>query len=123
MTLLNTILAQSAGQGGGYSGILMIVAMLAIFYFFMIRPQSKKQKELKKAREAMRSGDKVVTAGGIHGRIRSIGEATMTIEISKGVEIKVDKASVYPVVTTTAQQAPKAKEKEEKPSEKDASAE
>lgn len=74
----------------------MIVAMVVIFYFFMIRPQSKKQKEIKKAREAMTTGDKVVTAGGIHGTIREISEHTILLEVSKGISIKVDKASVYP---------------------------
>lgn len=64
MNLLNSIfLLEAQAQGGGLSGMIMIVAMIAIFYFFMIRPQSKKQKEIKKAREAMQSGDKVITAG------------------------------------------------------------
>lgn len=93
--MLNAILLDQA-QGGGLSGMLMIVAMIAIFYFMMIRPQSKKQKELKKQREAMRNGDKVVTAGGIHGKIRDIKDATIIIEVAPGVSLKVDKASVYP---------------------------
>lgn len=78
-------------------GILMIVAMIAIFYFFMIRPQSKKQKELKKQRENMKNGDKVVTAGGIHGRIKEIRDTVILIDIANGVSIKVDKGSVYPI--------------------------
>ena len=98
MEILNSmILLQEQAQGGGVSGIIMIVAMIAIFYFFMIRPQSKKQKEIKKAREAMQKGDKVVTAGGIHGKIREIHDDTMSIEIAPDVTIKVDKGSVYPV--------------------------
>ncbi len=101
MNLLN-ILLQQQGQGNSWSGMILIVAMIVIFYFFMIRPQSKKQKEIKKAREAMTTGDKVVTAGGIHGRIREIGEQTMMIEISNGVSIKVDKGSVYPAGEATA---------------------
>ena len=78
--MLNSILLQAAGsagaQGGasGWSSIIMIVALIAIFYFFMIRPQSKKQKEIKKFRDAMKKGDKVTTAGGIHGKIRDIKE-------------------------------------------------
>lgn len=96
MTTLTSILLQGNAGGGGMGGLLMIVAMIAIFYLFMIRPQQKKQKEIKNAREAMRSGDKVVTAGGIHGRIRDIKDTTMMVEIAKGVEIKVDKTSVYP---------------------------
>ncbi len=90
------MLLQAQGQGGGLSGIIMIVAMIVIFYFFMIRPQSKKQKEIKKAREAMQNGDKVITAGGIHGKINDISDDTILIDIAPGVSIKVDKTSVYP---------------------------
>lgn len=79
--------------------MIMIVAMIVIFYFFMIRPQSKKQKEIKKAREAMAKGDRVVTAGGIHGKIKEIEPLTIHLEIAPGVSIKVDKASVYPAGT------------------------
>lgn len=97
MTLLNTILLQAAA-GGNWSGMIMIIAMIAIFYFFMIRPQQKKQKEIRKAREAMQSGDKVVTAGGIYGRIKEVKETTFIVEIASGVTIKIDKGSVYPTV-------------------------
>lgn len=83
MNLLNsTLLLQAQAQGGSLSGIIMIVAMIAIFYFFMIRPQSKKQKEIKKARDAMQNGDKVITAGGIHGKIKDISENTILIEVA-----------------------------------------
>ncbi len=99
MYVLNTILLQAqSSAGSGWSGMLMIVAMIAIFYFVMIRPQSKKQKELKRQREAMQKGDRVVTAGGIHGKIRNIDEATIMVEVAPGVELKLDKASVYPVI-------------------------
>lgn len=76
--------------------MLMIVAMIVIFYFFMIRPQQKKQKEIKKAREAMKQGDRVVTAGGIHGKVKEMSDATVMVEIAPGVQIKVDKGSVFP---------------------------
>lgn len=94
---LKTILLQQS-QGGGISGLLMIVAMIAIFYFVMIRPQSKKQKELKRQREAMKNGDRVVTAGGIHGRIKEMNESTIHLEVAPNVSITVDKGSVYPLV-------------------------
>ena len=62
--------AEAAPQGmGGMSSLIMIVALIAIFYFFMIRPQNKKQKEIRKFRDAMQKGDNVTTAGGIHGKI------------------------------------------------------
>lgn len=95
--MLNTIILQGqAAQGSGWSSILMIVALIAIFYFFMIRPQSQKQKEIKKFREAMAKGDKVTTAGGIHGRIREIKDSTIVLEIADNVKITIDKAMVYP---------------------------
>ena len=98
MNELLTILLQSeAAQEGGsaWSGMIMIVAMIVIFYFFMIRPQNKKQKELKKAREAMKKGDKVITAGGIHGRIKDLKDNVVLMEIAPGVTIKIDKTSVF----------------------------
>lgn len=117
MNILNTIMLQASGGGGGFGGMIMILAMVAIFYFFMIRPQSKKQKEIKKAREAMRKGDKVVTAGGIHGQIRAISDDYdyIVLEICKGVDIRVDKASVYPASPESAKSAKP--RKEEKPKE------
>ena len=93
--MLNVVLQTGLGGQGGMSFMIMMVAMIAIFYFFMIRPQQKRQKEIQKAREAMKAGDKVVLAGGIHGRIKEINDTTMLIEIADGVRIRVDKASVY----------------------------
>jgi preprotein translocase subunit YajC len=96
MNFFANILLQAGGAAGSSTmGIVMIVAMIAIFYFFMIRPQQKRQKEIQKARDAMKTGDKVIIAGGIHGRIKEIEESTMLIEISEGVRIRVDKASVF----------------------------
>lgn len=99
MSNLSSILLQAQQQGGGWSGMIMILAMIVIFYFFMIRPQSKKQKEIKKAREAMQSGDRVVTAGGIHGKIREVKDDTIVMEVAPNVTIKVDKTSVFPAGT------------------------
>ncbi|ROT04053.1 preprotein translocase subunit YajC [Muribaculaceae bacterium Isolate-104 (HZI)] len=93
----NLVLLQAdGGQGAGAMNLIMIVVLIAIFYFFMIRPQQKKQKEIRKFRERISVGDNIVTAGGIYGRIRRIKETTFVVEISKGVEITVDKGSVYP---------------------------
>lgn len=85
------------GIGGGspMSMIFMVVAMIAIFYFFMIRPQQRRQKEIQQSRNAMKIGDKVVVAGGIHGRIKEIAETSMLVEVDEGVRIRVDKASVF----------------------------
>ena len=91
------ILLQAGGGAGGGMGtsLLMMVAIIAVFYFFMIRPQQKKQKDVQKAREAMKVGDKVVTAGGIHGRIKEIGETWFLVEVADGVKLKFEKTSVF----------------------------
>ena len=81
------------GGGNSISSLIMIVAMIAIFYLFMIRPQTKKQKELKKFREAMKPGDKVVTIGGVHGKILEIAESTVLIS-SEGTKIRVEKSAI-----------------------------
>ena len=85
----------TAQQGGGWSFWLMMIAIFVVMYFFMIRPQQKKQKELQKQREALKKGDKVITAGGIYGIIKEVQETTFLIEVSKDVTLKVDKGSVY----------------------------
>ncbi len=95
---MNSLLqASQAANGGGGMGmtLIMMIAIIAVFYFFMIRPQQKKQKEIQKTREALKPGDKVVTAGGIHGRVKEVGENYFLIEVADGVKIKVEKGSVY----------------------------
>ena len=87
--------AASGASGGMGTSLLMMVAIIAVFYFFMIRPQQKKQKDVQKAREAMKVGDKVVTAGGIHGRIKEIGETWFLVEVADGVKLKFEKTSVF----------------------------
>ena len=88
--------AQDAAAGGGLGSILMIVALFVIFYFFMIRPQQKRQKEIRKFREALTKGSKIVTAGGIYGTIKDVKDAYFIVEVSNGVTLRVDKGSVYP---------------------------
>jgi|SRR5690554_3453577 len=90
-----SILLQATGVGGMGSTLFMLIAIIAVFYFFMIRPQQKKQKELQKSRESMTTGDKVVTAGGIHGRIKEVGDTWFLVEVSDGVRIKFEKTSVF----------------------------
>lgn len=92
------ILPAATPATGGFdvTSILVFAAIIAIFYFFMIRPQQKKQKELKKQREALTKGDTVVTAGGIYGKIREVRENSFIIEVDHDVKLRVDKNSVYP---------------------------
>lgn len=98
---MDFIFLQAAPQGGGLFGgssaqmILMLVLMVVIFYFFMIRPQQKRQKALQRQREALGKGDRIITAGGIHGTIREVREKDFLVEIANGVNIRIDKGSVY----------------------------
>ena len=73
--------------------LIMLVMILVVFYFFMIRPQMKKQKELKKFRENLKVGDKVVTIGGIHGKILEISESTILVN-SEGSKIRFEKSAI-----------------------------
>ncbi len=98
--MLNTILLQAAGSapasgGAGWSSMIMIVALIAIFYFFMIAPQKKREKKINEFRNNLKNGDKVVTIGGIYGRIREVKDSTVILEIADGVRIKIDKNSIY----------------------------
>lgn len=75
--------------------VLMMVAIFAVFYLFMVRPQQKKQKEIEKARASLSKGDSVVTSGGIYGKISKIHDDCFEIQIAEDVCIKVDKNSVF----------------------------
>jgi preprotein translocase subunit YajC len=93
------LLQQQAPQGqGGFMSwaptVGMIVLLIVIFYFFMIRPQQKRQKKLQEAREALTKGDKVVTAGGIHGKIVEIRDQTFVIAVEDNTHIEVDKTAI-----------------------------
>lgn len=100
MKLMN-ILLMAGGQGTGQttggsavSTIIMMVLIIVVFYLFFIRPQSKKNKELKKFREGLKRGDKVITAGGIHGKILEVQDNTVIIETEGLGKLKVEKASI-----------------------------
>ena len=89
-------LLQAQG-GGNMSFILMMVIIFAIMWFFMIRPQQKRQKEIQNFRNSIARGTQVVTAGGIYGTVKDIDEAanTLKVEIANGICITVDKGSVF----------------------------
>lgn len=99
MNLLS-ILLQAAPMAPGQepnNGMfwVMMALIFVVMWFFMIRPQRKKQKEIEEQRSQLKPGSKVVTAGGIHGKIEKVQETTFEIEIAKGIIIKVDKTSVF----------------------------
>jgi len=97
MKLLSILLQDTAGGNSGMMSILMLVLMFVIMYFFMIRPQQKKQKDIQKMREALKVGDRVVTNGGIYGKIKEVEDTAFIVEIAEGVRVKVDKASVFAI--------------------------
>ena len=93
---MNLLTVFMAAQGGGdYSFLIMMVAIFAIMYFFMIRPQNKKQKEIQNFRKNLEVGQSVITAGGIYGKIKEIEDNSVVVEIAPNVKIKVDKNSIY----------------------------
>ncbi len=79
---------------GDYSTLLMFGLMFVVFYFFMIRPQMKKAKEEKQFRAELTKGDRIVTIGGIHGKIAEVKETTLLIDTGDGVRLKVEKSAV-----------------------------
>jgi preprotein translocase subunit YajC len=86
-------MAPTQGQGSS-SYLIFMLLIVVVFYFFMIRPQVKRQKELANYRKDLKKGDKVVTTGGIYGKIQEVTEQTILLEIDNNVQIKVDKSAV-----------------------------
>jgi len=88
--------SQPAAQEGGnpYSGLIMLVLMFAVFYFLLIRPQQKRAKQHKALIDAIKVGDAVVTAGGIHGKVAAVTDSVVTLEIATGVKIRVNRPAI-----------------------------
>ena len=105
-TLLNATAGIQAILG---SPLFMFVIIIAIMYFMMIRPQRKRQKEIDNFRLGLRAGQDVITSGGIYGKIKSVDDKAVTVEISHNVNIRVDKNCIYadPAAMQQGQQAGK----------------
>ena len=103
--MTSIVLAAQAAQGGGMSMIIMMVAIFAIMWFFMIRPQQKKQKEIQKFQNELTEGTEVVTGGGIHGTVKSVDlvKNTVDVKIARDVVVTVEKTSVYKDMASTIQ--------------------
>ena len=95
--MTNFVLAAQAASGSGMSMLLMMVAIFAIMYFFMISPQQKRQKEIQSFQNSLVEGAQVVTGGGLHGTVKHIDLATgiIEVEIARGVVVKVEKNFIY----------------------------
>lgn len=81
-------------QGGGYSSLIFLLVLIVIFYLFFIRPQVKKSKDQKNFQAGISKGDKVITIGGIHGKVVEIHETAITIDTGNGNKLKVEKSAV-----------------------------
>ena len=86
--------AQTGGGGDPTFSFIMLIALFAVFYFVLIRPQSKRQKEHKAMVASLSKGDEVVTNGGVLGKITNVGESFVTVEVAAGVELRVQRVAV-----------------------------
>lgn len=99
MTHLQFVLLMAGGSGTSkdsnpFMTFLPLILIVVVFYFFMIRPQMKKNKEAKKFREALKKGDKIVTIGGMHGKIVEVQDTTFIIEVESQARIKIERSAV-----------------------------
>ncbi len=96
--LVHILLMQQTSPTGGQSSsinfFIMMALMIVVFYFFMIRPQMKRQKEMRNFRDSLKKGDKIITTGGIYGKINNISENIITIDVGNNVTMKVDKNAI-----------------------------
>lgn len=105
-------MAQGGGApaqgGGGFSAFVPLILMFGIFYFLLIRPQQKKAKEHRSMIDSLKKGDRIITSGGIHGRITGLDENTLRVEIADKVQIKINRGNVAQLMQGGA--APAAKQ-------------
>ena len=102
----------AAGQGaGGFTGFIPLILMFVIFYFLLIRPQQKKTKQHREMVSNLHKGDRIITSGGIHGRITGLDETILTVEISDRVRVKVARGNVGTKIESATQSPPENKNK------------
>lgn len=105
----------AGGQGsasGGAQGIFMLLIMFAIFYFLLIRPQQKRNKEHKEMIANLKKGDRIITSGGLYGRITGLDETALTVEIADKVRVKIGRGNVAALAQSAAPAPPAKKEKD-----------
>lgn len=104
MNFMTVMLLEQQTPNGGAMMWIFLIAMFVIMYFFMIRPQNKKQKEIANFRKSLQVNQKVITAGGIHGVIKEINDSDVILEISQSpnVRIRIDKNSIFAAVADAA---------------------
>ncbi|MCR5699140.1 MAG: preprotein translocase subunit YajC [Treponemataceae bacterium] len=105
---------QTAGKGNMLMSIVPFVLIFVVFYFFLIRPQNKKQKETQKMISALKKGDKVVTIGGIHGVVTNTKEETIVIRVDDNAKIEINRSAVSTVITDKVEKKEEAAEPKKK---------
>ena len=113
-------IAYALGQGGaggegagGFAGFIPLILMFVIFYFLLIRPQQKKAKEQQNMINNLKKGDRIITSGGVHGTIMSLGDTTVSLEIAENIKIKINRGNVAGLMQKPSS-APSKKEKNNK---------
>ncbi len=100
----------AGGEGaGGFAGFIPLILMFVIFYFLLIRPQQKRTKEHRQMISNLKKGDRIITSGGIHGRITGLDESTLTVEIADKVRVKVARGNVANLAQPATQTQPEKK--------------
>lgn len=104
--MINLIILQCAPQAGqsgmeSLMGLLPFVLIIAVFYFLIIRPQQKRQKERQKLLDSVQKGDKIITSGGIHGVVEGIEDKTLLVKIADNVKVKMERSSVATIIGIT----------------------
>lgn len=95
MNILSLLLfGPTDGEGGGLVSFLPLILIMVVFYFFFIRPQMKKAKDQRKYRESLKKGDKIITLGGIHGKVLDVKETAVLIEVVDGNRLLIEKNAV-----------------------------
>ena len=106
LNLINATLLQCQPGGssdpmGGLMGMAPFLLIIVVFYFFILRPQQKRQKERQKLLESVKKGDKIITAGGVHGTIEGIEDKTILVKVAENVKVKMEKSSIATIVGVT----------------------
>ena len=102
------ILAQASPDGGGMIGtVVMFGLIFVIFYFMILRPQQKRAKERTKMLESIKKGDKIITSGGMHGKVINVDEKTILIEASDNVKLKFDRSAINVIIREASEEAVK----------------
>ena len=120
---LSLLQENSATGSQTLMSVVPFVLIIAIFYFFIIRPQNKKQKETQKMIDALKKGDKVVTIGGIHGLVAQTKEKTVILKLDEGVKVEFNRSAIAGVVNDAPAKADKNEKKNEESKEAETSSE